>query len=124
MQRQARRDTTPELSLRRALHARGLRYRVTYPVPGLRRRSIDIAFTRAKVAVLVHGCFWHGCPQHGTAPKANDVWWRSKLQRNAERDNETVEHLQHLGWQVCVVWEHEDLSQATERVLSLLAAAR
>lgn len=78
MSRHPRRDTGPELVLRRALHAAGLRYRVGYPVPGLPRRTIDIAFTRAKVAVFVDGCFWHGCEQHRTVPTANGAWWAEK----------------------------------------------
>ena len=64
-----RRDTAPEVALRGTLHAAGLRYRVAYPVPGQRRRTIDVAFPRQKLAVFVDGCFWHGCPEHGTSPR-------------------------------------------------------
>ena len=64
-----RADTALEVALRRILHAHGLRYRVGYPVPGAPRRSIDIAFTRARLAIFIDGCYWHGCPQHSTAPK-------------------------------------------------------
>ena len=87
-----RRDTAPELALRRALHAAGYRYRVVHPVPGNRRRSIDIAFTRAGVAVFVDGCFWHGCPEHGTRPRANSDWWSTKLAANHARDEDTDGH--------------------------------
>ena len=90
MSRQASKDTAVELAVRRLLHAAGLRYRVEYPVPGLPRRRIDVAFPRAKVAVLIDGCFWHGCPQHATHPKANADWWRTKLERNMARDRETT----------------------------------
>src|SRR5436190_11139972 len=70
MERQARRDTKPELALRRAVWRLGLRYRVDIaPIPG--RRRADLVFTRAKVAVYVDGCFWHSCPTHATIPKAN-----------------------------------------------------
>jgi DNA mismatch endonuclease (patch repair protein) len=117
MSRQARADTAPELALRRLLHARGKRYRVTWPVPGMPRRSIDIAFTRACVAVNVHGCFWHGCPVHGTSPAANSTWWRQKIDRNKARDVETRAHLEGLGWTVVEVWEHEDPAVALKRVL-------
>ena len=58
-----RRDTTPELAVRRRLHAAGLRYRVDFPAdPADRRRRVDIVFTRARVAIFIDGCFWHGCP--------------------------------------------------------------
>jgi DNA mismatch endonuclease (patch repair protein) len=120
MSRQARVDTKPELALRRLLHARGLRYRVAWPVPGMKRRSIDVAFTRARVAVNVHGCFWHGCPEHGTSPKANAEWWRAKIDRNKMRDQETREHLELDGWSVLEIWEHEDPAAALQRVMEEL----
>jgi DNA mismatch endonuclease (patch repair protein) len=106
MSRQASKDTGVELAVRRLLHAAGLRYRVEYPVPGMPRRRLDVAFPRAKVAVLIDGCFWHGCPQHATQPKANAEWWRSKLDRNMARDRETTEHLTATGWTVLRFWEH------------------
>src|SRR3954466_15606411 len=78
MSRLGRRDTAPELALRRELHARGLRYRVDRaPVLGVRSRA-DIVFGPAKVAVYVDGCFWHSCPVHGTAPRANAQLWAEK----------------------------------------------
>jgi DNA mismatch endonuclease (patch repair protein) len=121
MRRQARRDTAPELALRRVLHGRGLRYRVHYPVPGLPRRSVDIAFPRRRVAVLVHGCFWHACAAHGTRPQANSAWWAAKISGNVLRDRETAEHLEQLGWTVVVVWEHEVATEAADRVSAVLA---
>ncbi|MFB7090045.1 very short patch repair endonuclease [Streptomyces sp. NPDC056296] len=116
MRRQASKDTGVELAVRRLLHADGLRYRVEYPVPGMARRRIDVAFTRAKVAVLIDGCFWHGCPQHATQPKSNAEWWRNKLDRNMARDQETTEHLTALGWTVLRFWEHEDPVEVSARV--------
>ncbi|WSM44327.1 very short patch repair endonuclease [Streptomyces cellulosae] len=106
MSRQTSKNTGAELAVRRLLHAAGLRYRVEYPVPGMPRRRLDVAFPRAKVAVLIDGCFWHGCPQHATQPKANAEWWRSKLDRNMARDRETTEHLLAAGWTVLRFWEH------------------
>lgn len=106
MSRQASKDTGAELAVRRLLHAAGLRYRVEYPVPGMPRRRLDVAFPRVKVAVLIDGCFWHGCPRHATQPKANAEWWRSKLDRNMARDRETTEHLLAAGWTVLRFWEH------------------
>ncbi|MFG2834742.1 very short patch repair endonuclease [Streptomyces zaomyceticus] len=119
MSRQASKDTAAELAVRRLLHAAGLRYRVEYPVPGMARRRIDVAFTSVKVAVLIDGCFWHGCPEHATHPKANAEWWRQKLDRNMARDRETTEHLETLGWTVLRFWEHE----APEAVALHIAAA-
>lgn len=116
MSRQARRDTAPELALRRELHRRGLRYRVDHPLPGMPRRRADLLFPRAKVAVFVDGCFWHSCPIHGTKPANNEAWWAQKLRRNVERDRETNAHLQAEGWVVLRFWEHANMSQAAETI--------
>lgn len=116
MSRQVSRDTAPEIAVRRLLHAAGMRYRVNVPVPGMRRRTIDIVFSRAKVAVFLDGCFWHGCPQHATRPKSNAEWWRTKLDRNMARDLETTEHLRSLGWTVLRFWEHADPASVAEEV--------
>ncbi len=102
------RDTGPELAVRRALHAMGLRYRVDHPLPFDRRRRADIAFMRAKVAVFIDGCFWHGCPEHGTTPKANAAFWAEKIARNRARDADTVVRLLEHGWAAIRFWEHED----------------
>jgi len=112
MQRQRRRDTTPELAVRRALHARGWRFRVDIPpLPGLRRRA-DIVFTRRRVAVYVDGCFWHSCPTHGTIPKSNQAWWVAKLRANVERDGDTERRLREAGWTTVRLWEHISLEDA------------
>lgn len=107
--------TEPELALRRELHRRGLRYRVDVrALPG----RPDIALTRARIAVFVDGCFWHGCPDHAVAPKANAEWWRSKLDANVTRDRRTEEHLRGAGWLVIRAWEHEnpaDVADVVER---------
>jgi DNA mismatch endonuclease (patch repair protein) len=120
MRRQASKDTGVELAVRRLLHAAGLRYRVEYPVPGMARRRIDVAFTRARVAVLIDGCFWHGCPQHATQPKSNAEWWRNKLDRNMARDRETTEQLTALGWTVLRFWEHEDPKEVSAQVKAVV----
>jgi DNA mismatch endonuclease (patch repair protein) len=112
MSRQRTRDTAPEVLLRRELYRRGLRYRVDAPLPGMPRRRADLLFTRAKVAVFVDGCFWHGCPEHKTAPTNNGAWWAAKLARNVERDRETGAHLSSLKWTALRVWEHEDMKHA------------
>ncbi|GGS51432.1 very short patch repair endonuclease [Streptomyces violaceus] len=116
MSRQPSKDTGVELAVRRLLHAAGLRYRVEYPVPGMPRRRIDVAFPRAKIAVLIDGCFWHGCPQHATHPKSNADWWRTKLDRNMARDRETTDHLLAGGWTVLRFWEHMPAEEVAARV--------
>nr|WP_238545282.1 MULTISPECIES: very short patch repair endonuclease [Streptomyces] len=124
MSLQPGRDTSQELAVRRILHRAGLRYRIHIPVPGLPRRSIDIAFTRQKVAVLLDGCFWHGCPSHATSPKKHADWWRAKLERNVLRDRETTEHLSALGWAVLRFWEHEVPDAVAARVRDVVATRR
>lgn len=116
MQAARRRDTAPEVSLRRCLHASGLRFRIDRPiVPGMRRRA-DILFSGAKVAVFVDGCFWHCCPVHRTFPKANAAWWGEKLRANRNRDHDTNRRLRKAGWHVERVWEHERPSEAAARI--------
>ncbi|MFF6780233.1 DNA mismatch endonuclease Vsr [Streptomyces sp. NPDC012510] len=124
MSRQASKDTAAELAVRRLLHAAGLRYRVEFPVPGMARRRIDVAFTSVKVAVLIDGCFWHGCPQHATQPKSNAEWWRQKLDRNMARDAETTEHLVAAGWEVLRFWEHESAEDVALRVATAVTRRR
>src|SRR4051795_6896695 len=80
MSRARRRDTAPEVAIRREAHRRGLRYRVDAALPGLPRRRADMVFTRRRVAVFVDGCFWHSCPIHATTPTANRGWWVAKLE--------------------------------------------
>jgi len=118
----ARRDTAPELALRRALHRRGLRYRVhRRPLPDLARRA-DIVFTRAKVAVFVDGCFWHGCPEHGRRERRTNAWyWPSKIAANKDRDRDTDRRLVAAGWTPVRVWEHELSDAAADRVAAAIA---
>lgn len=118
MSRARRRDTSPELALRRELHRRGRRFRVVYQVPGNRRRTIDIAFTRQRVAVFVDGCFWHACPIHGNYPHANSEWWTTKLTTNVARDRDTDRLLQEAGWRVLRIWEHTPTQEAADLVES------
>ncbi len=112
------------MALRRATHAMGLRFRVdsALPLPGLRRRA-DLLFSRARVAVFVDGCFWHGCPAHGTRPKSNSRWWADKIAANARRDADTDQRLRLAGWQVVRIWEHEDVTLAVGRVRMAVAGS-
>lgn len=85
-------------------------------VPGNRRRTIDIAFTRARLAVYVDGCFWHGCPQHHVQPRTNSQWWEWKIDRNRARDESTNLEVLAAGWAVLRVWEHVEPESAAEEV--------
>lgn len=77
-------------------------------------------FTRARVAVFVDGCFWHGCPEHGTWPSNNASWWKAKLLHNMSRDRDTDRRLVEQGWAVVRVWEHDDTTEAARRVEALV----
>ncbi len=116
MQANRGRDTGPEMKLRRLLYAAGFRYRVDWPMPGDRRRRIEIAFPGRKIAVFVDGCFWHRCPAHYVPPKANADFWSIKIQSNVERDARTTAELIAAGWLVLRFWEHEDPRQMAERI--------
>ncbi|WP_217213961.1 very short patch repair endonuclease [Streptomyces sp. AC550_RSS872] len=116
MSRQSSRDTAPEVAVRKILHAAGWRYRVDVPVPDMPRRTIDIVFPKAKIAIFLDGCFWHGCPEHATQPKAKAEWWRTKLGNNMARDLETTEHLTAAGWKVLRFWEHERPEDVAHRI--------
>lgn len=100
------RDTAPELAVRRILHKAGLRYRVDFRAIPTLRRTVDIAFPRAKVAVFIDGCFWHGCPEHYQRPGSNRDYWDPKVARNRERDLETTAAFEDAGWTVLRFWEH------------------
>jgi DNA mismatch endonuclease, patch repair protein len=122
MQAQRSWDTKPELALRSELHRRGLRYRVhRRPLPELRREA-DVVFARARVAVFLDSCFWHGCPEHASWPKANARWWREKIERNRQRDRDTDSQLRAAGWLPVRVWEHEDPAEAAARVAAGVSA--
>lgn len=123
MVRQRRRDTRPEMDIRRLLHARGMRYRVDAALPGMRRRA-DLVFTTARVAVFVDGCFWHGCPKHGTQPKNNAAWWADKIAANVDRDRDTDRRLIADGWSVLRIWEHEAPEMAAARIAEVVTRKR
>lgn len=115
-----RRDTRPELAVRRLLHARGYRYRVDYAPGSNKRRRADIVFTRWRLAIFIDGCFWHGCPEHANIPGTHREYWRPKLARNIERDRETTAMLQAEGWRVLRIWEHTEPSEALALILSAI----
>lgn len=124
MRRQPTRDTAPEMALRRALHRRGLRYRLQRRlVPGT-RRTVDIAFIGPKVAVDVRGCWWHGCELHAQKAINNSAWWSAKLARNVARDLETERLLTSAGWHVIIVWEHDPVDQAAALIEDVVRSRR
>lgn len=108
MKSNRRRDTKPELAIRRLLHARGLRYRVDVPLEFDRRRRADIVFPAAKLIVFIDGCFWHGCQEHYSVPVTNAEFWATKRAKNVQRDEETTDILTGSGWTVKRYWEHEE----------------
>lgn len=97
-------NTKPELMLRKALYKLGYRYRIHYPLIG----KPDIVFPSKKMALFVHGCFWHG---HGCKndhiPKSNKKFWHSKIEINKKRDFNVMESLTKLGWKTIIIWECE-----------------
>ena len=108
--------TKPELDLQDRLRSIGRSYQTDVaPVAGSRRRA-DIVYHDARVAVLVHGCFWHSCPYHKSVPKTNTEWWVEKLKANRRRDNSTMRLLRGSGWTVVRVWAHEDMDRAARRI--------
>lgn len=122
MTKQKRTGTKPELALRRELHSRGFRYRADEkPEPDI-RRTADMLFRKAKVAVFLDGCFWHGCEIHSRDTKSNTLWWRDKIEANKARDAETNDLLEKRGWTVIRVWEHEPTADAADRIEAALRA--
>jgi len=97
------RNTGPELAVRKALWALQFRYRTHYAILG----RPDIVFPKARVAVFIDGCFWHGCVLHGVKPKTNAEFWKRKIQKNRRRDRKVTRILKSEGWRVLRFWEHE-----------------
>lgn len=101
-----------------------MRYRVDHPLPGLPRRRADMLFIRARVAVFIDGCYWHGCPIHATSPTANAALWREKLDLNIARDRDTDAHLERIGWRGIRVWEHVDPAEAADLIEAVVRAPK
>ena len=111
------RDTTPELVVRRFLHARGFRYRLNHPrLPG----HPDIVLRKYRTVIFVNGCFWHGhegC-RYWVVPKTNTEFWVSKIERNRARDLANCRRLAQMGWHTIVVWECQLKAAVRERTLA------
>jgi DNA mismatch endonuclease (patch repair protein) len=124
MELQARAGTRPERALSELLRGRGVAFSTGHKLfPGL-RRTADIVIDDAWVAVFVDGCFWHGCPEHGTWPQANAQFWREKIEANCRRDRDTDARAHDEGWTVIHVWEHEEPATAVARIVDALPPAR
>lgn len=106
-------NTKPELALRKALWAKGFRYRIHYG-----DEKIDVAFPSSKVAIFIDGCFWHGCPIHSHLPKSNRQYWVPKLKKNILRDEQTTRKLTQEGWRVLRFWEHELIN--TDKIIEVI----
>jgi len=119
-----RRDTAPEVQLRRLLHARGLRFRVDVRLAkGCRP---DIVLPRWNAVIFVDGCFWHGCPRHGRRTAwsgPNAALWEEKMRANAARDIAATEAAERLGWRVLRIWECE-VGPNAEQVADWITARR
>ena len=116
-------DTSIELKVRKYLFSLGYRYRVNYKeLPG----KPDIVFTKKKIAIFIHGCYWHGhnCnSRYAHISKSNTNYWNTKIQRNQERDKRNIEQLEKDGWKVIVLWECEikdNLKKKSKYILSFL----
>ena len=124
MSKLARKDTGPEIALRQALHARGLRFFVHRRPLNELRRTADVVFPTPKIAVFVDGCFWHGCPSHGRRQHRTNGWyWPEKIEQNRLRDADTNQQLSRAGWNVVRVWEHEEPAQAAQRIHGLIQSS-
>jgi len=116
-------NTKPELLLREALKDIGLsKFKVHLKeIPG----RPDIVFINSKLAVFVHGCFWHHCPKcNPNLPKTNTVFWKEKFEKNKERDARKIKSLKNAGWKTLVIWEHEikdDVVKCAKKIKSKLS---
>jgi len=124
MQGNRKRDTKPELAVRKAIHRLGLRYRVARrPLPAA-RFTADLVFPSVRVAVFIDGCFWHGCPEHFSSPRTNASYWGPKIARNQARDAAAMTALRAAGWVGLRIWEHEAPDLAADRIAKTVHQAR
>jgi DNA mismatch endonuclease (patch repair protein) len=117
--------TGPEIKLRKALHARGFRYRLNVKaLPG----KPDLVFAKYRAVLFVHGCFWHGhdCARGARVPKSNAAYWRAKIAGNVKRDHESIAALQRHGWYVKISWECDlkDLHKEANKVAGWLKSRK
>jgi DNA mismatch endonuclease (patch repair protein) len=111
-----RKNTHPEIALQTLLRNEKIEFETENLLLIGYKRKVDIIIKGKKVAIFVDGCFWHGCPIHGTWPKQNAEFWRDKIIQNQQRDRDTDQKLLDAGWRVIRIWEHEDMVLAVERI--------
>jgi DNA mismatch endonuclease (patch repair protein) len=124
MSRVRSKNSSAEINLRSALHAAGLRFFVHRRIEKV---SVDVVFPKRKIAILIDGCFWHGCPLHATYPKTNTDYWLPKLAENKARDSRQTARLETAGWLVLRLWEHDcrnPKSEVIEKICGLVADRR
>jgi DNA mismatch endonuclease, patch repair protein len=109
-------DTAPELKLQVLLLELNIEFETNaFPIAGFKRKA-DILLRDKKIAIFIDGCFWHGCPIHGTWPKQNAEFWKEKILKNKDRDKDTNIKLAEFGWKVIRVWEHEEMKDVAQRI--------
>lgn len=111
-------NTIPEKILRTSLYKQGFRYRIHFPIFG----KPDIVFPKNKIAIFIHGCFWHqhGC-KNSTIPKTNIIFWKSKLLGNVKRDEITLKKIKKMGWKAKIIWECEIENNFLKTLKNLVA---
>ena len=125
MSRVGKKNTAPEIKVRRAAHALGLRYRLHRgDLPG----TPDLVFPKYGIIILVHGCFWHrhsACKQGTAIPKSNQEYWLNKFCNNVLRDRNVIQQLEDLGWKVEIIWECQtkDTSGLTKYISDIFTNA-
>jgi len=113
LKKQSHEGTKPEVLLGAELERRGFTVtRNVRELPG----CPDIVLSTRRLAVFVHGCFWHGCPSHFTVPRHNRRWWLTKIEGNRARDRRKADRLRRLGWSVVTIWEHDPPTRAADRI--------
>jgi DNA mismatch endonuclease (patch repair protein) len=115
------RNTSPELAVRKLLWREGLRYQLHQRIEGARP---DLVFPRARVAVFIDGCFWHGCPDHYVRPRSREAFWAEKLKTNIERDRAQTVRLEAQGWMILRFWEHDVARRPAEVAAEVIEAVR
>jgi DNA mismatch endonuclease (patch repair protein) len=112
--------TIPELRVRRVVRRLGLQYTTTTEhLPG----RPDVLLPKQKIAIFVHGCFWHGCPRCFVEPRRNREWWREKISTNRKRDRRKADQLRRSGFSVLTFWEHDDESRVRRRIATASGSA-
>jgi DNA mismatch endonuclease (patch repair protein) len=111
--------TTQEKRIHNYLKSRRIKHKMHPKISG----SPDIIIPDKKIAIFLHGCFWHRCPKHYREPKSNREYWIPKIDKNAERDKKNIRLLKKSGWKVVRIWEHDtvkNLEECVEEILDCL----